>query len=145
MAGASPALPPVAQFSFPAGPGSVTRARHAVGEYVEGLAVDRDDIEAFVSEAVANCVIHAFRGRQDGTVWLEIAKDEAGLKISVIDDGIGIRPTPRRRGLGFGLALMASLASTVSITRTRPNGTRVDGIFEFEALPPVTPIRKNLA
>ena len=70
MAGLSAAATPVAQFSFPAGAASVTRARHAVGEYVESLAIDRDDVEAFVSEAVANAVIHAFRGRKPGTILL---------------------------------------------------------------------------
>jgi anti-sigma regulatory factor (Ser/Thr protein kinase) len=144
MAGLSAAATTVAQFSFPAGAASVTRARHAVGEYVESLAIDRDDVEAFVSEAVANAVIHAFRGRKPGTIWLEISTAEGRLLISIIDDGIGIRPSPRRRGLGFGLALMASLAEAVTLQRIKPSGTRIEGLFELGALPPVTPLRRDV-
>jgi anti-sigma regulatory factor (Ser/Thr protein kinase) len=114
-----------------------------VGEYVESIAIDRDDIEAFVSEAVANAVIHAFRGRKPGTIWLEISTAEGRLLVSIIDDGIGIRPSPRRRGLGFGLALMASLAEAVTIRRIQPSGTRIEGLFELGALPPVTPLRRD--
>jgi anti-sigma regulatory factor (Ser/Thr protein kinase) len=142
MAGASAAAHPAARFSFPAGPGSVTRARHAVGDYVEPLAVDRDDVEAFVSEAVANSVIHAFRGRKPGTIELELSTSHDDcLVVTISDDGIGIRPSPRRRGLGFGLALMANLAGSLTIRRITPSGTRIDGCFEIGELPPVTPLR----
>lgn len=118
------------QLELPATPESVTHARHEAGIYAASHGGDREGIEAFVSEAVANAVVHAFRGRPPGSVSVELKPNGNGdLLVSVADNGIGIRPDPDRKGLGFGLALMAALAKSVSIERPTAGGTRIQARF----------------
>jgi Histidine kinase-like ATPase domain len=49
-------------------PGSVTETRRRVAEYAELGGANRDDVELAVAEAVANAVVHAFDGRDDGVI-----------------------------------------------------------------------------
>lgn len=136
MAGTTQAIPPPLNLVLPPDAGSVTRARHAAGEYAMRVGGPRAEVESFVSEAVANAVIHAFPGEQEGSVILDAQLTFDGdLLVRVIDDGVGIGPNQGRRGLGFGLALMATLANSVEIERMPRGGTGVFGRFELQGSP----------
>ncbi len=136
MAGTSRAIPPPLHLVLPADAGSVTEARHAAGEYALRVGGPHPEVEAFVSEAVANAVLHAFPGELDGTILIDAQLTFDGdLLVRVIDDGIGIRPNRGKQGLGFGLALMATLAHSVEIERMPRGGTGVFGRFEVERSP----------
>lgn len=136
MAGTSRALPPPMHLVLPAAKGSVTRARHAAGEYAFRVGGPRAEVESFVSEAVANAVIHGFPGERDGSIVLDAQLTFDGdLLVRVIDDGVGIGPNQGERGLGFGLALMATLANSVEIERIPHGGTGVFGRFELDRAP----------
>ena len=94
-----------------------------------------NDIKTAVSEAVANCVIHAY-GRGDGQIELDVQLYEEGVRITVSDTGCGIadvteamqpfftgRPNEERSGMGF--TLMQAFMDEVSVTSEVGVGTTV--------------------
>lgn len=136
MAATSRAIPPPLHLVLPAEAASVTEARHVAGEYALTVGGPHAEVEAFVSEAVANAVLHAFPGEREGGIVLDAQLTFDGdLLVRVIDDGIGIGPNQGKRGLGFGLALMATLANSMEIERMPRGGTGVFGRFGVERSP----------
>ena len=94
------------------------------------------DIKTAVSEAVTNCIVHAYPGRI-GTVVLTIAVYPGReVHITVTDRGVGIPDIPQameplfttgnpeeRSGLGF--AVMQSFMDKVKVTSKPGKGTKV--------------------
>ena len=94
------------------------------------------DVKTAVSEAVTNCIVHAYPGGV-GLVHMSIALYEGGtVKITIADKGVGIAdvakamqpmyPTGKpeeRAGLGF--AVMQSFMDKVKVTSKPGQGTRV--------------------
>lgn len=94
------------------------------------------DIKTAVSEAVTNCIVHAYPGAI-GQITLRAALYEGGIvRITVSDRGIGIADVARameplyttgnpdeRAGLGF--AVMQSFMDKVRVTSAPGRGTRV--------------------
>jgi stage II sporulation protein AB (anti-sigma F factor) len=119
---------------LPALTDSVTKARHAVSAYAREVGGPVVEVESFVSEAVANSVLHGYPGQADGLVTVDAQITFDGrLLVRVMDDGVGISPNKGRRGLGFGIALMASHTASLAIERLPGGGTGVFGHFD---LPP---------
>lgn len=97
---------------------------------------DLADIKTAVSEAVTNCIVHAYPERT-GLVYLSIALYEDGLvKVTVSDKGVGIDNVERamqpmfttgspeeRAGLGF--AVMESFMDKIKVSSKPGHGTRV--------------------
>lgn len=102
------------------------------------------DIKTAVSEAVTNCIVHAYPDAV-GLVTLTAALYENGLvRITVTDRGIGIPDVDRameplyttgnpdeRAGLGF--AVMQSFMDKVKVSSTPGRGTRVTMAKRLEA------------
>lgn len=94
------------------------------------------DIKTAVSEAVTNCIVHAYPQGM-GLVNMTVALYEGGLvRITVSDKGVGIPDVEtamqplfttgnpdERAGLGF--AVMQSFMDTVKVTSRPGKGTRV--------------------
>ncbi len=94
------------------------------------------DIKTAVSEAVTNCIVHAYP-EQMGWITLTAAIYEGGLvRITVTDRGVGIPDVGKameplyttgnpdeRAGLGF--AVMQSFMDKVKVSSTPGRGTRV--------------------
>ena len=94
------------------------------------------DIKTAVSEAVTNCIVHAYPDRI-GTVVLSIAVYPGReVHITVTDKGVGIPDIPQameplfttgnpeeRSGLGF--AVMQSFMDKVKVTSKPGKGTKV--------------------
>lgn len=99
---------------LPAVPSSVAKARHAVARFGGDHGGDPQQIAVAVSEAVSNVVRHAYCGK-DAPMYIEAAVDERAVIVTVQDRGIGMRPTPKSAGLGFGLPLIGNLADHVVI------------------------------
>lgn len=93
------------------------------------------DIKTAVSEAVTNCVVHAYP-KHEGLIRLrcEILGDT--IKVQVIDEGIGIKdiskarepffttkPSEERSGMGF--AVMESFMDKVDVEKNAEHGTVV--------------------
>lgn len=94
------------------------------------------DLKTALSEAVTNCVVHAYPGSL-GTITLTIALYENGLvKVTIADKGRGIPDVKQamqplfttgnpeeRSGLGF--SVMQSFMDKVKVTSVQGRGTRV--------------------
>lgn len=94
------------------------------------------DVKTAVSEAVTNCIVHAYPGKI-GLVRLSAALYEDGMvRITVSDQGVGIPDVPKamepmyttgnpeeRSGLGF--SVMQSFMDKVKVTSVPGRGTKV--------------------
>ena len=94
------------------------------------------DIKTAVSEAVTNCIVHAYPDRIGPVLVTVAVYPEREVRITVTDKGIGIPDIPRameplfttgnpeeRSGLGF--AVMQSFMDKVRVTSRPGKGTKV--------------------
>jgi serine/threonine-protein kinase RsbW len=103
---------------------SVTEARHLVVAMARELGADAYDVALAVSEAVGNAVVHAFVGREPGTVRVRAARRRERLVVTVSDNGIGMKPNLDSPGLGMGVSLITRSADEVRFDSTT-DGTTV--------------------
>jgi serine/threonine-protein kinase RsbW len=100
---------------------SVVRARRAVEAFAGGHGVCPGTMHAVrlaVSEACGNVVVHAYRGRADGPFRVTAEVDgERDLRITVRDEGHGMRPRLDSPGLGLGLPLIATVTDDLQVER----------------------------
>ena len=93
------------------------------------------DIKTAVSEAVTNCVVHAYP-KQSGIITLRCEIEGDSVKIIVKDSGIGIKdiakarepffttkPNEERSGMGF--SVMESFMDSVEVEKNEQGGTTV--------------------
>ncbi len=113
-------------------------ARVAVASFIAQLdptIEEINDIKTAVSEAVTNCIVHAYKERID-TVYITVAIfDNRVVKITVRDKGCGIDDVKKameplfttaggeRAGLGF--AVMESFMDKLSVRSKSGKGTTV--------------------
>ena len=91
------------------------------------------DIRLAVSEAVTNAVMHAFRGRADGTVTASVTMDDPEwVEVRVTDDGSGMAPRDDSPGLGLGLPLIATLAESLELGKDDDDRTEVRMTFSLD-------------
>ena len=113
-------------------------ARSAVAAFCVELNPTLDeiaDIKTAVSEAVTNCVVHAYPDRVGNiTLWVGLTNQSVIIKIS--DKGVGIedldkarqpffstKPTEERAGMGF--TVMESFMDEVILERNLDRGITV--------------------
>ncbi len=93
------------------------------------------DIKTAVSEAVTNCVVHAYPN-EIGIITLRVALDNDTIYIEVEDRGIGIldiekarepfytsKPNEERSGMGF--TVMESFMDSLDVYKNKGKGTIV--------------------
>ena len=113
-------------------------ARVAVASFIAQLdptIEEINDIKTAVSEAVTNCIVHAYKERLD-TVYITVSIfDNRVVKITVRDKGCGIDDVKKameplfttaggeRAGLGF--AVMESFMDKLSVRSKLGKGTTV--------------------
>lgn len=94
-----------------------------------------NDIKTAVSEAVTNCVVHAYP-KGVGDVVVRVEFDNNDIVISVSDEGVGIKdfqrarepfyttkPEEERSGMGF--AVMESFMDDVQLQKNGEKGLKV--------------------
>jgi anti-sigma regulatory factor (Ser/Thr protein kinase) len=117
------------RWAFRAIPQAAAEARRATRQLAERTGADPSVLPALalcVTEAVANVVTHAYRNeREPGEVELEARRPTGELCVFVRDRGCGMRPRNDSPGAGFGLGLISTLASRVSIRPLSPSGTEL--------------------
>ena len=104
------------------------------------------DIKTAVSEAVTNCIVHAYPDRVGPIVMTLAVYPGRLVKITVADRGVGIPDIPKameplfttgnpeeRSGLGF--AVMQSFMDKVRVSSTPGHGTRVTLTKRLEEKP----------
>lgn len=107
--------------------------RRCVAAFASGCGVSGstlDDVRACVSEAVTNCVLHAFcDGRAPGTVTVAAESHPDDITIRVRDDGIGFHPRLDSPGLGFGLPMISAMSASMTISPAAKGGTEISMVF----------------
>ena len=122
-------------------------ARTAIAAFAAQLDPTYDelsDIKTAVSEAVTNCIVHAYAERLNTVYITASINDENLLPVKVRDRGCGIPDIKRameplfttdtageRAGLGF--AVMQSLCDKVRVRSTPGKGTTVTLIKKLES------------
>lgn len=99
------------------------------------------DVKTAVSEAVTNCIVHAYKGGE-GKIFLECTLEGTKLHISVRDEGEGIENVEKairpfyttasgeeRSGMGF--TIMQAFMTKFSVTSERGKGTEVKLMKDF--------------
>jgi anti-sigma regulatory factor (Ser/Thr protein kinase) len=91
-------------------------------------AVFHDEVLSAFGEAFNNVVLHAFEGRSDGEIVLEIDGDAAGIVLRLMDRGSTFAPelvpAPDLSSLpegGLGLFIMRSFMDEVRYAPGSPN------------------------
>lgn len=124
------------KISFPSLPENVSLSRVIVAAFAAQLDFTLNELEEIrvaTSEAVSNCVIHAYR-EHSGEIQLELKIENGTLSIKVSDEGCGIQDLdlaktpaystdPERMGLG--LVFMESFMDEMTIESQPNQGTQV--------------------
>lgn len=113
-------------------------ARIAVAAFITPLdptIQEMTDIKTAVSEAVTNCIVHAY-GEAEGIIEIEAQIEENVVTVSVKDSGAGIKdikaameplyttkPELERSGMGF--SFMEIFMDTLEVTSVPGRGTTV--------------------
>lgn len=95
------------------------------------------DINAAVSEACNNVVVHAYEGTE-GLMDVYLCIQPTELEVIVSDQGVGIRPNvpePDREVQGLGLSLIHALTDRVEFLGGMGEGTKVRMSFAFQGGP----------
>lgn len=134
MPAAQPSAPTGFDLSVPATAENVAVVRHAFGGLGDGLGLDEHliaDIKLAVTEACTNVVVHAY---PDGDGQMDISAQVEGsmLTIVVADHGSGLLPRLDSPGLGLGLPLIATLATSLELD-TESERTLVRIAFDLDA------------
>ena len=115
--------------------GFTRAAAAAFAALADPTVEELSDVKTAVSEAVTNCIVHAY-GETDGPIYIDAALYEGGvLKIKIRDKGCGIPDVKKamealyttagdeRSGLGF--SVMESFSDKLSVRSTVGRGTAV--------------------
>ena len=119
---------------------NVAVVRQAVGGVVDVLELEESrllDINAAVSEACNNVVIHAYDGRE-GPMRVQLQIEPNQLEVTVSDDGVGIRPGPPDEELeiqGLGLSVIQTLTDHTEFLGGVSQGTEIRMAFALDARP----------
>ncbi|MDE5990300.1 MAG: anti-sigma F factor [Clostridia bacterium] len=95
-----------------------------------------NDIKTAVSEAVTNCIVHAYGGKEDKYIGISVSLENQKAEIIIEDEGCGIsdidkavqpffttKPEQERSGMGF--TLIQTFMDKVEIFSQKDKGTRV--------------------
>ena len=127
------------QLKLPALSANEGMARAAVAAFCAQLdpaAVEIADIKCAVSEAVTNCIVHAYKNR-DGWIYITVSLLEGRIaKIEIKDRGCGIKDVKEARQplfttdaaserSGMGFTVMESFTDSIRVRSTPQKGTTV--------------------
>ena len=114
-------------------------ARVAVASFCVQLnpSIDEiNDIKTSVSEAVTNCIVHAYPNKKNGLVFIRAEIIDDTIEITISDKGIGIsdiqkarepfwtsKPSEERSGMGF--TVMESFMDNVEVFKNAQGGVSV--------------------
>lgn len=115
---------------LPAIPKAVPTVRREVEIHALRLGISGrglDDLKTVVSEACANVVRYAYDGEETGSMEVELAAVDEGLKVVVRDHGCGIAPKhDADPSLHMGLLLIGALSTRFTLSSERGAGTELE-------------------
>jgi stage II sporulation protein AB (anti-sigma F factor) len=124
------------KLEFPSLPPNVGLARLVVATFASQLEftlAEIEEIRVAVSEAVSNCVVHAY-SEITGAVVLSLAIEDGGLTIQITDYGKGIVDIEQAKQatfstepehMGLGLVFMESFMDEMELKSRPQEGTTV--------------------
>ena len=115
-------------------------ARYAVSAFAAQLdpsVVEITDLRTVVSEAVTNCIIHGYRGAENGIIYITASYyDDRTFRVKIRDKGCGMEDlelcmqpfysgdaSGERGGMGF--TIMDSFTDKMRVTTRKGKGTTV--------------------
>lgn len=110
--------------------------KYAVAAFAAGLPFtlqEIEDLKVAVSEAVTNCIVHAYPGGE-GLIAVYCRQGEDKLSVEVRDDGVGIEDIPWARQasnttdderMGLGMFFMEQMMDELTIESEPGRGTAV--------------------
>ena len=128
---------------FPSKSANEAFARSAVAAFAAQLdptLEELGDIRTAVSEAVTNCIVHAYKGRSDsdpGYIYISVRLyDNREITVEITDEGCGIEDIDLARKphftdgesgerCGMGFLVMESFTDYLSVKSERGVGTTV--------------------
>ena len=133
------------QLKLPALSANEGMARAAVAAFCAQLdpsAIELADVKCAVSEAVTNCIVHAYR-YEDGLIYISVSLLEGRVvKIEIRDRGCGIEDVKEARQplfttdaaserSGMGFTVMESFTDCLRVTSKPGRGTTVTMFKSF--------------
>ena len=121
--------------TYEATPGAVAQARAQLAGFAAEVGAGPDQVDAVrlaASEAMTNCILHAYRG-EPGEIQLNAAVVSGELWIQIADAGSGLSPRTDRPGLGLGLGLISQVSDDFAIVSRASGGTEVRIRFNLGA------------
>lgn len=127
------------QLKLPALSANEGMARAAVAAFCAQLdpsAIELADIKCAVSEAVTNCIVHAYR-HSDGLIYITVSLLEGRVaKIEIRDKGCGIEDIKEARQplfttdaagerSGMGFTVMESFTDKLTVSSRLEGGTKI--------------------
>jgi serine/threonine-protein kinase RsbW len=115
---------------YPSAPLSVRAIRHEVTAIARECGLegqDLDDVALAVSEAATNAVIHGAQGA-DPCVRVDVRTRQGELRVTICDEGDGIKPRTDSPGAGLGLPVIATIAKRLEILSDAA-GTKIKMAF----------------
>ena len=114
-------------------------ARSIISGFLLPLAPDVEelaDIRCAVSEAVTNCIVHAYRGKIGVITLIAKCFEDRTIRIIISDKGCGIEDVAKARTplfttcpdedrCGMGFSIMESFSDRLSVYSKPRKGTRV--------------------
>lgn len=127
------AMGPDAAWESPAVASAVGEMRRRAAAFASAMGAPDElahDVALAVSETVTNVVIHAYAGKERGSVSVRCRAEGERLVVEVADRGAGVVARADSPGIGHGLAVVGALAQTLDISpRTDGPGTVVSMSF----------------
>ena len=133
------------QLKLPALSANEGMARAAVAAFcaqLDPVAVEIADVKCAVSEAVTNCIVHAYKN-SGGTIYINVSLLEGRVaKIEIKDKGCGIEDVKEARQplfttdaaserSGMGFTVMESFTDCLRVTSKPGRGTNVTMFKSF--------------
>ena len=127
------------QLKLPALSANEGMARAAVAAFcaqLDPMAVELADVKCAVSEAVTNCIVHAYRN-MDGWIYITVSLLEGRIaKIEIKDRGCGIDDVKEARQplfttdaagerSGMGFTVMESFTDAIRVSSHIGRGTKI--------------------
>ncbi|MBQ4091518.1 MAG: anti-sigma F factor [Clostridia bacterium] len=127
------------QLKLPALSANEGMARAAVAAFcaqLDPMAVELADVKCAVSEAVTNCIVHAYKN-SEGLIYITVSLLEGRVaKIEIKDRGCGIEDVKQARmplfttdaaseRSGMGFTVMESFTDRVNVSSRRGQGTKI--------------------
>jgi len=118
-------------YSEPTAMRTVRKLVNSAARMVGGSEQEAYDLEVAVGEAVTNAYLHAYEGKPEGKIDVDLGYDGKAFLVSVHDGGkpvtaaITVPQSPPERGHGRGLYLIGQLMDEVQIVQPDRDGRGV--------------------